>query len=97
MGDTQMTNTIDLTIPRNAPIRARRRVLNTLLGELLSHRSTIDQTIESIEHLLDAHKHRAPKTTPGRCADLDVPDGEDRSSSLHAAGRTAAGNDISGI
>src|SRR5579863_1202768 len=31
-----------------------------------------------------------------RCVDLDVPDGEDRSV-LHAAGRTRAGNDISGL
>jgi len=31
-----------------------------------------------------------------RCIDLDIPDGEDRSA-LHAAGRTKAGNDISGI
>ncbi len=47
-----MSANIELDIPADAKTRVRRNVIRTILGELVSHGLTLEQAIQSIEHLV---------------------------------------------
>lgn len=44
--------TIELDIPTDVKTRVRRSVIRTILGELVAHGLTLDQAVQSIEHLI---------------------------------------------
>ena len=50
--EPEMAMTINLDIPTDAMVRARRNVIRTILGELVSHNLNIEQATQAMEHLM---------------------------------------------
>lgn len=49
-----MATSVELSIPEDAKVRVRRSVIRTILGELVTHGLTLEQAVQSVEHLINA-------------------------------------------